>query len=272
MSIRSSHILAITRKMERESMPQPRISLIVPVLNEAENLPHVLPMLPSFANEIILIDGRSTDETVAVARRLLPKIIVIEQTGQGKGDALRCGFARATGDILVMFDADGSADPAEIPRFVAALQGGADFAKGSRFMPGGGSDDITRMRKNGNMALTRLVNALFGAHFTDLCYGYNAFWRDRLESLQNDCDGFEIETILILRALKARLRMAEVPSHEHPRLNGESKLNAFRDGWRIAKIILHERRTWNIRGPAPLDETVKRQSVARPAPVKALPE
>ena len=95
------------------------------------------PQLPTDC-EIILVDGHSTDETVRVAQRLRPDIVVIRQTRVGKGNALACGFAAATGDFIVMIDADGSNDPAEIPRFVAALEGGADFAKGSRFLPGGG--------------------------------------------------------------------------------------------------------------------------------------
>ena len=111
---------------------------------------------------------------------MLPWVRAITQTRKGKGNAMACGFAAATGDVIVMFDADGSADPAEIPAFVAALVAGADFAKGSRFAPGGGSDDITLLRRTGNAGLNGVANALFGTSYTDLCYGYNAFWADLL--------------------------------------------------------------------------------------------
>lgn len=224
----------------RTYIPQLRVSVIIPVLNEAENLPHILPLLKEYADEIVIIDGHSQDDTVAVARKLLPKSVIIQQEGRGKGDALRCGFARATGDILVMFDADGSADPAEIPAFVDALVKGADFAKGSRFLAGGGSADFTRLRQLGNFGLTWMVNILFRSRYTDLCYGYNAFWSTCLPHLANECDGFEIETALHLQAMKSGLHIVEIPSYEHSRLHGESKLNAFRDGWRIAKRIMNE--------------------------------
>ena len=88
---------------------------------------------------MIVVDGHSVDDTVAVGRRLWPDVRMVMQTRLGKGNALACGFAAATGDIIAMVDADGSADPAEIPQFVKALLDGADFAKGSRFAEGGGS-------------------------------------------------------------------------------------------------------------------------------------
>ncbi len=221
----------------------PRVSVIIPVLDEAQNLPHILPHIPAQVHEVILIDGHSEDDTIGVARQLLPDVVVMIQPNTGKGDALRYGIARSTGDIIVTLDADGSADPHEIPRFVDALLAGADFSKGSRYLRGGGSDDITRLRSFGNRLLTWLVNLLFRVRFTDLCYGYNAFWREGVNLLDiSDCHGFEIETVLTLRALRARLRIAEVPSFEYPRLNGASKLHAFADGWRILRMIVRERR------------------------------
>ncbi len=193
------------RKMRRPRTTVPKVSVIIPAKNEAANLPHVIPALPDMVSEVVLVDGRSTDDTIAVARSLRPDIIVVPQSYRGKGDALACGFAVATGDIIVMLDADGSTDPAEIPLFVDALIDGADFAKGSRFLPEGGSEDMTWLRRTGNLGLTGLVNLLFGARYTDLCYGYNAFWRDCLTSLNLDSTGFEIETLINLRAVKVGL-------------------------------------------------------------------
>ena len=166
-------------------------------------------------------DGRSTDNTIDVARALMPEIVVVHETRRGKGAGLQAGFGAATGDIIVMLDADGSADPAEIPRFVEALVAGADFAKGSRYLAGGGSADLTRHpRASATSGLTALVNLLYGTRYTDLCYGYNAFWRHCLPYLEVDCDGFEVETLINIRIAKAGLRVAEVPSFEeraHPR-------------------------------------------------------
>ena len=155
----------------------------MPTRNEARNLEVVLPAIAAVrpaVHEIIVVDGHSTDDSIGAARRALPWVRAITQTRKGKGNAMACGFAAATGDVIVMFDADGSADPAEIPAFVAALVAGADFAKGSRFAPGGGSDDITLLRRTGNAGLNGVANALFGTSYTDLCYGYNAFWADLL--------------------------------------------------------------------------------------------
>jgi len=219
----------------------PTVSVVVPALNEAANLPFVLPRIPSDVHEVILVDGHSTDDTVAVARALLPSIRIVPQQGRGKGAALRTGFAAARGDIIVMLDSDGSTAPEEIPAFVNALVGGADFVKGSRFLSGGGTADMPYYRKLGNFVFVALVRLLFGGRYTDLCYGYNAFWRRVVPVLALDGDGFEIETMMNVRALRAGLRVGEVPSFESRRIHGESNLRTIPDGWRVLKTIFKER-------------------------------
>ncbi len=232
-----------------------RVSVVVPTLNEAENLPHILPLLAEYGYEVIVVDGGSTDGTLDVARRLAPEAVLLQQSGKGKGNALMCGIEAATGDVLVTLDADGSARADEIPRFVAALEAGADFAKGSRHLPGGGSADLTPLRSLGNRFLGLLVNLLFGTRYTDLCYGFNAFWTRHARALEITCDGFEVETLLHLRAHHAELVVVEVPSYEDPRLNGTSNLRPFRDGMRILRIILTER--FGRRGQERLQRTVE---------------
>jgi hypothetical protein len=152
-----------------------------------------------------------------------------------------------------MLDADGSAEPSEIPRFVEALEAGADFAKGSRFLEGGGSTDITRLRSLGNAVLSGTANMLHGTHFTDLCYGYNAFWARCLPFISLDVPGFEVETLINLRIAAAGMKITEVPSYEADRISGASNLNTFRDGFRVLGTILSEaRRRRAIRtGPPP---------------------
>jgi glycosyltransferase involved in cell wall biosynthesis len=220
----------------------PRVSVVVPAKNEARNLPHVFATIPRWVHETVLVDGGSTDGTVQVARELDPSIKIIAQRGRGKGDALRAGFDACEGEIIVMMDADGSTDGGEIIRFVSALLNGADYAKGSRFAVGGGSDDLTFSRRSGNWILATLVNRLFGTRYTDLCYGYNAFWAHHLPKFDLDCDGFEVETVLNVRVAELGLAVREVPSHEHSRLFGESNLHIVRDGLRIARFIVRERR------------------------------
>jgi hypothetical protein len=218
-----------------------RVSVVIPTLNEAENLPYVFARLPPGLHEVIVVDGHSTDRTVAVALQLRPDTRIVMQTGRGKGNALAAGFAACSGDIVVMLDADGSTDAGEIPRFVAALCNGADFVKGSRFAQGGASSDITRIRKLGNRALGALVNTLYGTSYTDLCYGYNAFWTRCLPYLHIDCDGFEVETLINVRIAKAGLVVHEVPSYERTRIYGASNLSAVRDGGRVLRTIARER-------------------------------
>ena len=231
------------------SVARPRISIVVPALNEARNLEVVLPELPP-VYEVIVVDGASTDGTVETALRVLPTVKIVKQTRRGKGNALVCGFKAASGDVVVMFDADGSADPAEIHRFVEALCDGADFAKGSRALEAGGSEDITVLRSCGNRAMTSITNLLFRTGYTDLCYGYNAFWRDVLGLLDLPSptvgtpvwgDGFEIETVLNCRVAAAGLTVREVASVERPRMYGASNLHAARDGLRVLKTIITER-------------------------------
>jgi glycosyltransferase involved in cell wall biosynthesis len=219
----------------------PDVSVVIPALNEAENLRHVLPKVPANVHEVILVDGYSDDATIATAQALLPTIRVVYQDGPGKGAALQAGFRAATGDIIVMLDADGSTDPGEIPAFVKALVDGADFAKGSRFLIGGGTADMPRHRKLGNLFFVGLVRLFFGGRYTDLCYGYNAFWKRVLPSLAIDASGFEVETMMNIRALRVGLVVAEVPSFEAKRVYGEGRLRTIPDGWRVLKTILRER-------------------------------
>lgn len=223
------------------ALPLPRVSVVIPTLNEEANLPHVLPMVPEWVHEVIVVDGHSVDRTVELALMLRPDARIVRQSGRGKGNALIAGFEAATGDIVVTLDADGSTDPREMPAFVGALISGADFAKGSRFMQGGGTDDMEFYRRLGNWGLRLTTRALFGGRFTDLCYGYNAFWTRALPSLHPDGDGFEIETVLSIRAMKSRLRITEVASFEQRRIHGVSNLKAMSDGVRILRTIMRER-------------------------------
>src|SRR3954453_2848921 len=268
----------------------PTVSVVVPALNEERNLPHVLAKLPEGITEVILVDGGSVDRTVEVSRELRPDLVVVEQTRTGKGNALACGFAACTGDIIVMIDADGSTDPAEIPEFVAQLVAGADFVKGSRFDKGGHSHDITKFRKLGNDGLNLVVNVLFGTRFTDLCYGYNAFWRSVVPVLDLPDtalprptdgrklwgDGFEIETMINIRAAADGMKVGEVGSIEHARIHGESNLNTFRDGLRVLRTIFSEygrMRRQRRTGRGGAGNTVHQHPTARPAntaPVHAL--
>ncbi|WP_426989106.1 glycosyltransferase family 2 protein [Pseudarthrobacter sp. Y6] len=238
------------------------VSVVIPTLNEAKNIPWVLRRMPSYVDEVVIVDGRSTDNTVGVAQAIRDNLVIVNEQRKGKGVALRSGFAAASGDIIVMLDADGSMDPQEIGWFVSPLQHDYDFVKGSRHVTGGGSEDLTRLRKAGNRALTGLANAVLHSNYSDLCYGYIAFRRECLEILQLESDGFEIETELIVRAARAGLRIAEVPSIELDRISGASNLQTFRDGWRVLRTLARECTMWEAPTAGARPEALRRVKYA----------
>ena len=217
----------------------PSVSLIIPTLNEEANIGWVLQRVPACVDEIIVVDGGSTDRTVAVARTLRPDVVIVTELRKGKGVALRTGFAKATREVIVMIDADGSMDPAEIESYVLAVDQGYDLVKGSRAT--GGSTDLTPTRLLGNFCLRGLVNLLYSADFTELCYGFMAMRRTSVPGMDLAADGFEIETEIVVNSLRRGMRIAEIPSHEAERLNGVSHLHAVRDGLRVLSTIVRAR-------------------------------
>lgn len=224
-----------------------QVSVVIPARNEAKNLPYVLPLIPNWVHEVILVNDHSIDDTIEVARRMLPNVRILNtQVGCGKGAALQAGFAAVTGDIIVMMDADGSNDPREIPHFLDVLLSGAYFAVGSRFADGGGSKDITPLRRAGAGALILLTNLLFRTQLTDMFCGLNAFWKNCLDFFEIDCDGFDVETLMILRVCKANLEIVEVPCYEYARIHGKSNFHTFEDGWRVLKMIIREWRNGRV--------------------------
>jgi glycosyltransferase involved in cell wall biosynthesis len=217
------------------------VSVVIPAMNEEHNIGWVLRRLPDWVDEVVLVDGFSSDRTLEVARATRPDVLVVSQRGRGKGAALRSGFEGASCDYVVAIDADGSMEPAEIEYYVAALEQGYEFVKGSRHLRASGSLDLTPLRRLGNIVLVGTVNLLWGCTFSDLCYGFFGFRRDKLDALGLTSGGFEIETEIVVRAVQARLRIAEVPSVELLRHHGTSNLNAWRDGWRILRLLARER-------------------------------
>jgi glycosyltransferase involved in cell wall biosynthesis len=240
--VRNSSPAAARSSSERShttmQRPAPTVSLVIPVRNEARNIAWVLEQIADDIDEIILVDGNSTDATLITARSYRPDVKVVPQEGVGKGSALRTGFLAATGDIIVTMDADGSMAPQEIRHYLHFLANGYDFVKGSRFVGGGGSLDITRFRRLGNRFLLSVFNTLYAAELTDLCYGFCAFHRRYLEHLALSATGFEIEAEMVVRAMRGGLRIAEVPSLELPRRSGKSNLHSIRDGTRVLRTVL----------------------------------
>lgn len=217
-----------------------KLSVVIPTRNEIGSIGQVIEEVKKCADNILVIDGNSDDGTGEAARKL--GVTVIMQNGNGKGAALREAFECIDGDIIVMIDGDGSMRPSEIPLLIDAITSGADLAKGSRFLPGGGSEDITLIRRLGNLFFLRLVNLLWSTKYTDLCYGLEAFRKSALIELCPclKSKNFEIETEILIKAKKLGLRVVEVPSVELRRCHGNSNLNTLRDGFRILWRIMRE--------------------------------
>lgn len=238
--------------IRREGLDTVRVTVVIPAKNEEGNIAWVLRRMPLSVDEIVLVDGHSTDRTVDVARAVRPDVVVVQEPRRGKGSAMRAGFAAARGRFVVVLDADGSMDPRDIDRYVTAMEEGADLVKGSRYMRGGASADLTVVRSFGNRVLLFMSNILYRQRFTELCYGFMGLRRSRIDELVLSATGFEIETEIVCRSVVQGLRIAEVPSHEAPRMSGHSNLHAFRDGFRIVRTMLR----CAILTPTPSPETV----------------
>ena len=256
MSVNDTDASPVARRPgDGHPCPTQPVSLIIPTLNEQRGLQRMLPALPKWLDEIIIVDGGSNDGSVATVERLCPRARVLRQTSTGKGGALKQGIREATGAIIVTMDADGSMDPLDIAEAVNALLDGADFVKGSREMSGGGSSDFTLLRRTGNRALTLVANLLFGRRWTDITYGLNAYWRSIIVDLDSFADGFQFEIQAATRAAKTGLRTQEIACYEAPRVGGHSKLNPLRDGWHILLLMLNEAKPDNSRGRLGSDTT-----------------
>jgi glycosyltransferase involved in cell wall biosynthesis len=219
---------------------RPTVTALICALNEAENLRHVIPGIPEWVDEILLVDGNSTDGTVRVAQELNPATRVVYQRGRGKGVALRQGVEQATGDIVVMLDADGETDPVDMDGFVQPLLDGYDFAKGTRFSEGYKNKPFRR--KIGNIVIVWAFNLLYGERYTDLCSGYNAFWRSVVDKVDLwDKNGWNYEPLLIARVHRAGLKIIEVPQRHQGRVSGDSKLPDWQQGFAAMKTVVGER-------------------------------
>jgi glycosyltransferase involved in cell wall biosynthesis len=221
------------------SSKKPYVSIIIPTLNERSNITRVLhgvkAAMDGHPYELIIVDGHSTDGTAGIARSMGARVLY-ESTG--KGYALRKGFTAANGRIIISMDADMSHRPRELRLLIAGIESGYDICMGSRFMEGGGSEDMPAFRRFGNKVFVTLVNLIYHAHYTDLCYGYRSMTDDAIRRLHLQSDGFGIETEINIKAMKAGLKIIEVPSYEKRRQAGQGKLRSLRDGYIILKTIL----------------------------------
>ncbi len=216
-----------------------KVSVIIPTKDEALTLEPILLGALKHADEVLVIDGHSTDTTREIAEK--HGVTVHLDRGRGKGDAMRMAAGLFTGDIIVYIDADGSHHPDDIPLLVAPLKDGrADMVIGSRFK--GGSDELVGninqlFRITGSNIITTFINYRWNVHMSDTQNGYRALTREAVESLDLQVDGFPIETEMDIQLLQRGFRIAEVPAHEYQRKGGESKIRLLKI-WHQYPILL----------------------------------
>jgi glycosyltransferase involved in cell wall biosynthesis len=214
-----------------------KVSIVIPTLNEESNLQKVLRGIPKDIYEVIIVDGHSKDKTVEIAKKFGAKVLFDDK---GKGSALRKGMKTVKGDIVITMDADCSHKSSEIGLLTEGIKAGFDVCMGSRFIQGGGTEDMSWYREIGNKFFVFLVNVIWRMNYSDLCYGYRSFRKSCINKLDLKEDGFGIETEISIKAAKKKLRILEVPSYEKARDSGEGRLRTFNDGWQIFKTIIRE--------------------------------
>jgi dolichol-phosphate hexosyltransferase len=219
------------------------VTIIIPTLNEEETIANVIEQCRVFGDEVIVVDGHSTDRTKDIADSLNVRVIL--DNGEGKGAALRQAVSIATGDIVVFIDADGSHDPLDIPKIIQPIvEGKADHVTGSRILGGsselfGGFNEFLRLA--GSSFITECINWRFKVKLSDSQNGFRAIKREVATKLDLRENITTIEQEMVMRTLKKGYIMAEVPSHEHRRIVGDSKILLrkvwFRYGYSLVKYL-----------------------------------
>ena len=226
------------------------VSVVIPAKDEEATIERVLKDLnktirglKNYRFEVIVIDDNSSDKTGQIAKKY--GALVIRNNGVcGKGNALKLGFKKAKGDIIVMMDADYSHSPEDIPRFLQEIEKGAGFVIGSRCL--GGSDEYTHIRSFGNVFLTMIFKVLMRKNLTDALNGYKAFKKDVVKKYAYKSRTFEIEIELIANALKEGMNIVEISSHERARAGGKMKSNVIVHGPKFLWAIIKEGIKYNI--------------------------
>jgi glycosyltransferase involved in cell wall biosynthesis len=225
-----------------------KLSIIIPVRNEVQTIATLVERVRAvdygMSREIIVVDGASTDGTREELLELpaSPEIVVVlEDRARGKGRAVRTGLERASGDILVVQDADLELDPAQIPSLLEPVLKGRQVAVfGSRFKDRG-RDDTPLLSYAGNKLLTWSANLLFFTRLTDILTCYKVVRVDVAQGLNLQCDGFDFDAEVPCRLLRGGYKILEIPVTYHPRSIDEGKKLTAAAGWSVLRAILRVR-------------------------------
>jgi glycosyltransferase involved in cell wall biosynthesis len=235
------------------------VTVVIPTKNEIQNLERLLPTIPNYVDEVLVVDGYSTDGTAEFAQESKFVTRVLMQKAPGKGSALCLGLQKASHKNIICIDADGSMSTSEFPKLLHPLiEEDVDVIKGSRYLAGAGSEDLSFFRSTGNLGLLLLTKALYKCDWSELAYGYFGLNQDAVRKLDlyefeskipstlifkkmAYGQGFEIEAVIFCRALRRNLKIKEFPSIETNRWNGTSNLKAIPDGFRVLSAVVLER-------------------------------
>lgn len=217
-----------------------KVSLVIPTRNEEGCIGKVLGEIPrKLVDEVIIVDGHSTDKTITEIKKFLKRSDkLVHQSKLGYGAAFLEGFKKVTGDVVIMMDADGSHNPKGIGEIINKLKLGYEFVMASRYAKGGKSDDDTLIRFLGNKIFTWMTNVVHGTNVTDSLYLFSAISKKQLGKLKLESSGFEFCTEIIVKAHRAGLKFAEIPTTERKRYAGKSKVNSIVHGFKILRMIL----------------------------------
>jgi len=215
------------------------VSVIVITLNEAGSIPRVLQEIPKDAvDEILVVDGHSTDGTPEIVRKSGHN--VIPEEGKGFGMAYITGARHAKGDTLIFTTGDGSQDPKDIPKLIAKMKEGYKVVLASRYAKGGSSEDDTPITFIGNKCFTFITNLLHGTRVSDSLYMYAAIDKKTFFELDLKYPSFEFCVEVPIKAHRKGHKIGEVPVHERKRFHGTKKVNEFLDGLKILRAIIRE--------------------------------
>ena len=202
------------------------VTVVIPTKNEGEGLAQILNQVRPYADEVMVIDGHSTDNTRSICEK--QRVAYSLDHGKGRGDGVRLGMEKAQYDVVVLFDADGSHESRDIPRFIAPIKSGkADMVIGSRRL--GGSYDLNMdfagiLRSGGSDFLAYLVNKRFGTKLSDVLYSFRSVRKSSALKMGLTANDFGIEQEMVVKCLKKGFSLVEIPSREKARGWGQSKL------------------------------------------------
>lgn len=180
-------------------------------------------------DELIIVDGGSTDGTIEYAKENNYPVFIQKQ--KGAGSAFREAMEKVDGDIVVVFSPDGNSVPEKIPELVAKAREGYDIVIASRYLDGAKSYDDDVITAFGNWFFTKLMNLMFGSKLTDVFVMFRAYKRESINKLDVDIDSCVWGSLLLIRAIKSKFKITEIPADEPQRIGGERKMNPLKNGY-----------------------------------------